>query len=549
MRIILLTALTMSFILSACTAAATPVTWPAETVPVTTTTQPFATKTPCTDRFVRHPLAHTVMLPPPVTLFASNGSGVATGDVNNDGNIDIVLANVAGDTTLALNNGDMTFREYPLGLPYTRAVQIIDIDGDGLRDISVTHRGAGISMLKNTGGAIPSFVRIPHGIHDILAYSMLWHDFDGDGRLDVATGSYDAEVARGGQQSLFDNHSRGVFVHTQQADGTFHSERLANEANALAMTSLDIDGNGFDDLVVGNDFDLRDHVWLRHADTWTTREPFTSTPHSTMSYDVGDIDRDGQGELFAADMNPYRTDVVTLATWLPVTSNMNQFHPADDPQLMENALLKRQHNSTWATVGRQMAVTATGWSWSSRFADFDNDGWRDLYVVNGMIAQELFPYLPDATLVEQNQALRFDGSRFVPMPQWHLDDSASGRGMAVADFDNDGDLDVVVNNLQSASVVFENQLCTSDALTLSLHQPGHNSAAIGAQVRLVLADAQIWEAVVSGRGYLSGDSLQLHFGVGNSIPEALVIRWPDGQVSRIEHPVVNHHLSVTRSTP
>ena len=549
MRIISLTALTIGFILSACTAAVAPVTWPAETVPVTTTTHPFAPKTPCTDHFVRHALSHTVMLPPPVTLFASNGSGVATGDVNNDGFIDIVLANVAGDTTLALNNGDMTFREFPLGLPYTRAVQIIDIDGDGLRDISVTHRGAGISMLKNTGGDLPSFVRMQHGIHDILAYSMLWHDFDGDGRLDVATGSYDAEVARGGQQSLFDNHSRGVFVHTQQADGTFQSERLASEANALAMTSLDIDGNGFDDLVVGNDFDLRDHVWLRHADTWTAREPFTSTPHSTMSYDVGDIDRDGQAELFAADMNPYRTDVVTLASWLPVTSNMNQFHPADDPQLMENALLKRQRNSTWATVGRQVAVTATGWSWSSRFADFDNDGWRDLYVVNGMIAQELFPYLPDAALVEQNQALRFDGSRFVPMPDWQLDDSASGRGMAVADFDNDGDLDVVVNNLQSTSMVFENQLCTGDALTLSLQQPGTNPAAIGAQVRLVLADAQIWEGVVSGRGYLSGDSLTLHFGLGNSTPEALIIRWPDGQVSRINQPTPNQHLTVVRSIP
>jgi hypothetical protein len=315
------------------------------------------------------------------------------------------------------------------------------------------------------------------------------------------------------------------------------------------MTALDIDANGLDDLVVGNDFDLRDHVWLRHANTWTAREPFTSTPHSTMSYDVGDIDRDGQGELFAADMNPYQTDVVTMAAWLPVTSNMNQFHPADDPQLMENALLQRQPNSTWSTVGRRVAVTATGWSWSSRFADFDNDGWRDLYVVNGMIAQELFPYLPDATLVEHNQALRFDGSRFVPMPQWHLDDTASGRGMAVADFDNDGDLDVVVNNLQAASVVFENQLCTGDALTLSLHQPGTNSAAIGAQVRLVFTDSQIWEGVVSGRGYLSGDSLTLHFGLGSRTPHTLDIRWPDGQTSRIDHPPVNQHLSVTRSNP
>jgi hypothetical protein len=365
----------------------------------------------------------------------------------------------------------------------------------------------------------------------------------------VVTGSYDAEVLRGGSQSLFEHQHRGVFYHQQQADGTFVTTQLADEANALAITALDIDADGADDIVVGNDFDLRDAVWLNHGTDWVHHEPFVSTPHSTMSYDIGDINRDGQPELFAADMNPYQTDVVTMASWLPVTSNMNQFHPADDPQLMENALLQRQANGTWHTIGRTVATTATGWSWSSRLSDFDNDGWLDLYVVNGMIAQELFPFLPRHALVEQNQALRFDGTRFVPMPSWRLNDTASGRGMATADLDNDGDVDIVVNNLQSASSVFENQLCGGSSIQFDLRQTGVNPYAVGAQIRVITDAGTDWQTTNLGRGYLSGSTTRLHIGVGERTIKAIDIRWPDGTTSRIDTITPNTITTIQRGTP
>jgi hypothetical protein len=525
----------IALVISACTSVAHAPTWNNPTVRTTITETPFLRATPCTNTFQKIPLQHSVNLPSPVTLFASNGSGVATGDVNGDGLIDIALANIAGDTTLALNQGSLRFDEIGLNLPNTRAIQIVDIDGDGLLDISATHRNAGISILKNMGGdGVPTFQKIVHSIRTKNTYSMIWHDFNRDELLDVVTGSYDAEVLRGGSQSLFEHHHRGVFYHQQQADGTFVTTQLATEANALAMTALDIDADGADDIVVGNDFDLRDAVWLNHDGAWTYHEPFVSTPHSTMSYDIGDINRDGQPELFAADMNPYQTDVVTMASWLPVTSNMNQFHPADDPQLMENAMLQRHPDGTWHTIGRAVATTATGWSWSSRLSDFDNDGWLDLYVVNGMIAQELFPFLPNHTLVEQNQALRFDGQRFVPMQSWQLNDTASGRGMATADFDNDGDIDIVVNNLQSASTIYENQLCGGNSIQLDLRQAGTNPFAVGARVRIITDDGTDWQAVVLGRGYLSGATTQLHIGLGQRAIQAVVIRWPDGQTSRID---------------
>ncbi|MEY3989046.1 MAG: hypothetical protein RI985_127 [Chloroflexota bacterium] len=539
----------IALILSACSSVAHAPAWDSPTVDTTITSNSLSKPSVCTNTFRKIPLQHTVKLPEPVTLFVSNGSGVATGDVNGDGLIDIVLANIAGDTTLALNQGALRFEEIGLSLPHTRAIQLVDVDGDGLIDISATHRNAGMSILKNMGGTPPTFQNIAHTIRTKNTYSMLWHDFDGDGLLDVVTGSYDAEVLRGGSQSLFEHQHRGVFLHQQTIDGTFVTTQLATEANALAITALDVDYDGHDDIVVGNDFDLRDAVWIHQNGTWVYHEPFVSTPHSTMSYDVGDVNRDGQPELFAADMNPYQTDVVTMASWLPVTSNMNQFHPADDPQLMENAMLQRQQNGRWSTIGRAVATTATGWSWSSRLNDFDNDGWLDLYVVNGMIAQELFPYLADHALVEENQALRFDGQRFVPMPQWQLNDTASGRGMATADFDNDGDIDVVINNLQSASVIYENQLCGGNSIQLDLRQTGTNPFAVGAHIRVVTDAGTDWQSVMLGRGYLSGATTRIHVGLGERVIQAIDIRWPDGKTSRITAPAAHRIYTIERGTP
>ena len=539
-----------SLTLVACTQLAPATPWVGPTVAVTSRITPFSTAViPCDTVFRRHPLTHTTLLPTPVQLFTSNGAGIAAGDVNGDGLNDLVLANIAGDTTLALNHGNFTFEEFLLHLPYTRAIAIVDVDGDGHLDITTTHRGAGMSMLHNMGTNPPQFRRIPITLDQSRTYSMLWHDFNGDDRLDVVTGSYDADVQRGGGLSLFDHQNSGVFVHTQNANGTFTSRRLSDRANALTITALDIDSDGHDDIVVGNDFDMRDQVWLARGSDWQATQPFDSTPHSTMSYDIGDINRDGQPDLYAADMNPYNTDVATMAAWLPVTSNMPQLHPNDDPQLMENALLQRTTSGRWQSYGRELAADATGWSWSTRLGDLDNDGYTDIYSVNGMIAQELFPYLPNYELVEQNQALRFDGTRFVPTPTWGLADTASGRGMVMSDLNNDGKLDIAINNMQSASVVYENRTCNGRALAVTLRQSGTNPYAIGAQLRLISANHTQWEQIAVTRGYLSGNAPIAHFGIGTDSPTTLEIRWPDGALSTITTPDTQQLLTITRSTP
>src|SRR5205823_5127207 len=146
-----------------------------------------------------------------------------------------------------------------------------------------------------------------------------------------------------------------------------------------------------------------------------------------------DIDNSGRFALFTTDMKPYDIGVPTLASWLPMMATMPQRHAPGDIQVMQNVLQIRGADGRYHDEAASRGVSATGWSWSGKFGDLDNDGWLDLYVINGMIAPELFHHLPHDELVEQNQALRNQGGTFAPAPAWGLGSTASGRGMSMAD--------------------------------------------------------------------------------------------------------------------
>jgi hypothetical protein len=204
----------------------------------------------------------------------------------------------------------------------------------------------------------------------------------------------------------------------------------------------------------------------------------------------------------------------------------------------------RFHNQAYAR-----AVDATGWSWSGKFGDLDGDGWLDLYVVNGMIAAELFHHLPNDELVEQNQALRNQGGGFfAPAPEWQLGSTASGRGMSMADLNGDGKLDIVVNNLRAPAMLFENRLCGGQALEVDLAWPGsRNTRAIGAIATLRTSAGTYTRDVRAISGYLSGDPARIHFGIpAGAAIDRLDIRWPDGAVSTVAQPQAQTVLRVTR---
>jgi hypothetical protein len=230
-------------------------------------------------------------------------------------------------------------------------------------------------------------------------------------------------------------------------------------------------------------------------------------------------------------------------------AGMDDEHMPDDPQIMANVLQMGRVREGFANEASHRGIEATGWSWSAKFGDLDNDGFLDLYVVNGMIEQRMFGHLPDHELVEANQAFRNDGTgRFLPLPAWNLGSTYSGRGMSMADLDQDGDLDIVVNNLRGPAQLFENRLCGGDSQQVDLVWPDSgNSRAIGAVAVLHTPQGRYYRDIRSGSGYLSGDSARLHFGFPVGIrPEKLEIRWPDGAVSTVESPAPHSLLKITR---
>ncbi len=483
-------------------------------------------------------------------MFDGMGAGLAVGDVDSDGDDDIVLANISGETSLLWNEGDLRFRRDSLIEGRFRQVSIVDSDGDGSNDVVLT-TGVGRPLaMRNTGTGSTAAERFER--HEIVGldaytYSMAWGDLGGDGDLDAVTGAYNAELTAERRLNLGDKGGVGLF---ERAGGAFAHTQLATESQALATRIGDIDGDGRADIFVGNDLATPDYVWFAGSNgAWEQASPFSQTAFSTMGVDAGDIDNDGDLDLFATDMKPMDDRPETLDAYAGVQADIDA-SPTDDIQKPENVLLLSRGDG-YDSDAPSFGVEATGWSWSGLFGDLDNDGFQDLYVVNGMVAENLFGHLPDASLVEPNQAFRnIDGERFELAPSWELNDTTGGRGMALADLDLDGDLDIVVNNLNAPSRLYENRLCAGNAVTVALQWAGTgNAAAWGAVVRLRDRDGgTLVRTVESARGYLSGASAVLHFGVGDTRgPVEIEVTWPDGAVAEVGDVDVNRRVSITRS--
>jgi len=482
-----------------------------------------------------------------IRTYASNGSGLAVGDLDGDGRLDLVFASIDGPSTILWNDGDLAFSPEPLDDSLTRAANIVDVNGDGKLDIAFTHNSLeSVSFWRNQGRRRFTREGLP-GV-DRYAYSMAWADLNGDGSLDLVTGAYDVDLKGRGVPEQ-DMLQKGGMVLYEQEGGRFVARQLAQRSETLAIGLVDLDGDGRSDIWAANDFAVPDAVWLRRGDSWAAGQPFAQTSHSTMSIDWGDIANDGRLALFTSDMNPGDISTAVLASWLPVISKLEEKHGPSDPQIMANMLQIPIGGGRWRNEAARRGVDATGWSWSGQFGDLDNDGFLDLYVVNGMIAQNLFAHLPSYELVEENQALRNRGDGgFVAAPEWGLASTASGRGMAMADLDGDGDLDIVVNNLRGSAQLFENQLCRGAGLEVDVAwRSSANTRAIGAQLELYTSLGVLRRDVRAASGYLSGDPSRVHFGfpAGTQL-QKLIIRFPDGAAAQVDAPEAQTLIEVTR---
>jgi hypothetical protein len=548
--------LCLTLILVACQAQTRPVTKvPATTVPVSVAIQPLQAQATCQGHFVTHtlPFATGTRLRE-INTYESNGAGVAVNDLDGDGDLDLVFASIDRESVILWNEGNLTFAPEPLASRFTRAVATVDVDGDGLLDLVFTHRGqATLSLWQNQGGnqAGARFVQGHLPGVESYGYTMAWADLTGDGALDLVTGSYNIDLEAQGMAEPERDARAGVTLYARQGD-RYIAEPLAPNAEALALALIDLNRDGLRDIWVANDFDLPDRIWLRVGDAWQPALPFSQISFSTMSIDWGDIANDGTLALFTTDMNPYDTAVATLARWLPVIKELEGRNDryAGEAQQMINMLQRPKAGAQWQNESTARGIDATGWSWAGKFGDLDQDGYLDAYVVNGMIAANLFRHLPNGELVEENQAFRNDGrGHFYRAPAWQLGSTASGRGMIMGDLDNDGDLDIVVNNLRKSAQLFENQLCGGTSLQVELRWPASaNFFGVGAQLVLTTDQGIMQRDVRATSGYLSGDPVRVHFGFSADAQlHSLQIQWPDGAASVVHEPKGAALLTVTRA--
>ena len=513
--------------------------------PVTIEIIPLAARASCAGIFIVRELNHiTSPAKQPVGFYDSNGAGLAINDLDADGWQDIVFANLAGDNAILWNRGDLTFERQ--ALPSTtpsRGAAIIDVNADGWLDIVFTQQASAPLFWRNQGGG--SFEREPLAGVAYIGYAMNWLDADRDGDLDLLTGSYDVE----NEKILGQTAPKSGVIYYENRGDRFKATRIADRSNTLAIFT-GFNRAGENEIIIGNDFAVEDKYFTFRDGAWQETEPLAVMPHSTMSYDAADLDNDGAPEIFAVDMKPYADDEAMMAQWQPVMEMMMAMpHVEGDPQIMENVLYSFDEFGRPRNIARAAKLDGTGWSWSTQFGDLDNDGYQDLYVVNGMISLELFSHLPNNELVEENQAYRnIAGAGFEPMPGWALNDKASGRGMTMADLDNDGDLDIVVNNLGSAAKLFENRLCGGDSVLVDLRQRGvGNERGIGARLALYTDSGVYHREVTAASGYLSGDSSRVHFGFPAGVDlRRLAITWNDGEYSEIDGLRANTLITVTR---
>ena len=376
----------------------------APVVPVDVAAQPFAPSAgACTGAFVAHPLPHvTRSNQEELVFFVANGAGVALADLDGDKRIDIVLAGMHAPPSVLWNQGGLEFRKETLDIDGSRAVNAVDVEGDGRLDLVFTHAGNRPSLWRlDTGLTPPAFRQVPprQFIGRYNPYSIAWADLDGDTDLDMVGASYNAELmARGfGTPS-----GGGVFLFTNEG-GALKPDLLVSHAQALAVLLTDLDGDGRRDILVGNDFATPDEAFLNKPDGWIDAVPFERTTANTMGFAEGDTDNDGRFEIVGIDMKPYQEDPV----WTPPLEGKGSMQADDGVQFVANTLqFRRGDPPVFVDEGGARGVDATGWSWSVQFGDLDNDGALDLYVVNGMINEGLFGDFPGDELVEENQALR-----------------------------------------------------------------------------------------------------------------------------------------------
>ncbi len=495
------------------------------------------------------------------------GSGAAFADIDNDGDLDLYVCNKGAYDEIYLNQGNGTFKGSTLGTgnsalraPSMVAFSDYDLDGD-LDFYQTKTRLLGLSELYD--GKV-QMVKDHDG--QWQAHPIYQDDFE---VID------DIPRELGAQDSLFRNEGASSTQAFRFLDVTEQSGIKIARDHGLAAVWWDANNDNFPDLYVSNDFHTPDRLYLNNKDG-TFREsiekslPYTSW--SSMGSDFADINNDGYFDYLSTDMSSttHFKQKTMMGAMLDTAWFLDHLEPR---QYMRNAMHLNTGTGAFIEIAFFAGLDSTDWTWAGIFGDLDNDGLEDSFFTNGIernvqdsdlnlklaaakesgaSKEELREmFLQSPRFKERNLAFKNTGElKFINVSaDWGLDDLSVSHGAIMADLDRDGDLDIIVNNMNDPLGVFRNN-GNAEGILISLMGKESNFFGLGARVTVELEDGQILSRILtSSRGYQSGCEPVLHFGLGESkVIKALTVQWPSGQTQRFNSLQSQHHYRITEGT-
>ena len=518
-------------------------------------------------------------------LYYYDGGGVAAGDVNGDDLVDLYFTANAAPNRLYLNRGHFRFEDVTdaAGVAgkgdWSKGVAMADVNGDGLLDLYVSNvaylgKQGRNELFVNNGDGTFTDRAVEYGLaHEGFSTQAAFFDYDRDGDLDMylLNHSLHIEDTYGPDTLRYERHPRagdklfrneGAFFTDVSDSAGIYGGRIGY---GLGVATSDLDNDGCPDIYVSNDFHEHDYLYYNNCDgtfTESIRTAMGHTSRASMGNDAADFNNDGRMDIVVLDMLPARqdyrnrSDVGESRELYDLKRRFGYHH-----QVVRNTLQLNRGLRRFSEIGYLAGIEATDWSWGSLFADFDQDGRQDMFVTNGIprrpndmdyvyfaatpgrqaalarpITSETYAWIermPEARIA--NYAFRNEGDLvFTNQTRaWGLDDPGFSNGVAYADLDNDGDLDLAVNTIDAPASVYENRaerLADRHYLQVRLAGEGANTAGVGAKVILRRRGETKVREHMPVRGWQSSVDPRLHLGLGDwTSVDTLIVVWPDGR--------------------